>query len=211
MKNSYCTLHLIRHGETEFNLAKRLQGHMDSPLTEKGKTQATEIGKKLQHIPFAAVYTSDLTRAKHTAKLITLERNMEIKTTQMLREKAYGSYEGRLFQEYEIELKNMLAKYSTLVDEEKRKFKFAPDMESDEEAIGRYITYLREIAISHLGEHVLVVGHGGILKVLLIHLGYGSYKDFPSGAVQNCAHIVLESDGTDFIIKEVEGVTRLNI
>ena len=59
---NYCTIYLIRHGETEWNEKKLIQGHSDIPLNEKGKLQSEQLGEKLKDIHFEAVFSSDLIR-----------------------------------------------------------------------------------------------------------------------------------------------------
>ncbi|MCI1857221.1 MAG: histidine phosphatase family protein [Sporolactobacillus sp.] len=92
-------VYLIRHGETLFNALRRIQGISDSPLTAKGEERAVELGDrlKLSGITFDAVYSSDLGRARATARLILsrLDQN-ELRPieTQNLREVSYGMYEG---------------------------------------------------------------------------------------------------------------------
>lgn len=63
MDNNFCTFYVVRHGETEWNVARKIQGHLDSSLTENGLSQAKELGKQLQTTHFDAVFSSDLLRA----------------------------------------------------------------------------------------------------------------------------------------------------
>ena len=63
-------LYIVRHGETILNRYRKLQGWSDSPLTEEGKVIAMEAGKKLAHVPFHRVYTSDLSRTIETANIM---------------------------------------------------------------------------------------------------------------------------------------------
>lgn len=205
--NEYTTLYITRHGETELNLAQKMQGQLDSPLTPKGIQQAQELAEKLKDIPFDAIFSSDLPRAQRTAEIVKLERKLAVTTSQLIREKTYGEYEGKSYTFLEEGLREMLAQYQHLSDQEKMKFKFGKDLESDEEAMGRVLTFLREIGIAYRGKKVLVVAHGGIMKTLLIHLGYATYRTLGHGAVQNCAYIKLETDGTEFFIKETSGIT----
>lgn len=69
------TLYITRHGETEWNIQKRMQGHKDSPLTEKGRKQAQALGNYLKNIPFEKVFVSDSNRAYETACTIMEERD----------------------------------------------------------------------------------------------------------------------------------------
>lgn len=203
MKN--CTIYVVRHGETEANVKRILQGHSDFPLTENGIKQAVEAGKKFKDINFEAAFSSDLFRAKRTAELILLEKKMAIITTQRLKERSFGRYEGKPFSEFGEELRNLFIKYETLSRHEKFKFKFTKEGESDEELALRMTTFLREIAIAYAGKTVLVVSHGGIMRALLRQLGI-EISGLGRIQVKNLGYIKLESDGVDFFIKEMQGI-----
>ncbi|KRM04492.1 MAG: histidine phosphatase family protein [Liquorilactobacillus ghanensis] len=88
--------YLVRHGQTQLNRWHRLQGITDSPLTNKGQRSARKLGQQLQHVRFAAAYTSDLDRTLKTAKLI-LQENIQpqipIFQEPRLRELSFGEYE----------------------------------------------------------------------------------------------------------------------
>jgi broad specificity phosphatase PhoE len=79
MKKNYCTIYLTRHGETEWNEKKLIQGHTDIPLNTKGKKQAKLLGKQLKDIDFDVVFSSDLLRAKNSAEIIIKEKMTVIK------------------------------------------------------------------------------------------------------------------------------------
>jgi len=82
----------VRHGQTDWNLQRRLQGHTDIPLNETGLEQARRIGLRLSAEKIDAIYTSDLIRAEKTAEAINGHHNAEIFTTTALREASLGKY-----------------------------------------------------------------------------------------------------------------------
>jgi probable phosphoglycerate mutase len=210
VKNSQlCTIYIIRHGETEWNLQEKLQGHKDSPLTQNGVEQAKKRAKDLAQIAFAEIFSSDLLRAKRTAEIIALEHKMVVKTTELLRERNYGGYEGRKVSEYREELKDMLQKRETLSEKDKFAFKLQPDIESDEEIVTRMITFLREVALAYKGKTIGLVCHGSIMRSFLVHIGFGTSSEMTQGAVGNLAYFVLETDGVDFFVKETDGVVKV--
>lgn len=208
MKNehTYTIFYIIRHGETEANVKKILQGHSDYPLTQRGKDQAKEVSGLLKNIHFDKVFSSDLFRAKHTAQLILLERKMAIETSKLLRERTFGKYEGTSWFYQDDHLKKMWQKYETLSDQERFRFKFSEDQESDEEIATRMLTFIREIAVAYPGKTILIVSHGGIMRATLIKLGVSSYATIPPGAVKNLGFFKLESDGVDFFLKETHNI-----
>ena len=198
----FCTFYIIRHGQTEWNLKKIIQGHRDSPLTEIGIQIANEHAKKLKNIHFDAVFSSDSLRARQTADIITLKRKIAVKTTHLLRERSFGKYEGRNLDIFTNELKQLVEEFEEMSDEEKKKHSY-PTMESDGQIIGRFITFLREIAVAYPSKTVLVVSHSVIISALLIHLGYMKYHENPTYLFPHDSYLILESDGVEFDVKEV--------
>ena len=193
----------MRHGETEYNVKRLIQGQVDSPLTPNGIEQIKKKAKEFKHIDFDLAFSSDLLRAKRTAEIIALEHKLAVETTELLRERSFGKYEG---QPSEV-LQTYYELYEKLRDEER--FTFSKDnVESDEQLMARIITFLRETAITHPGKTILVASHGTVLRILLIHLGFGTYQTLPSRCIDNLAWTRLESDGVDFFVKETEGVHK---
>jgi len=203
------TIYIIRHGETEWNIKHLMQGHLDSPLTQAGEQQAKDIALRLKHIHFDEVFSSDLLRAKRTAETIILERKIAIKTTQALRERNYGVFEGKVYDEYNQALQKLLVQYKTRSEQDKVFYK-SHGVETTDQSIARLITFLRELAVSYSGKTILVVSHGGVMRYLLVHLGFGTYKTLPPRSIANTAYIKLASDGVDFFVKETKGVTKTN-
>src|SRR6266851_890326 len=93
------TIYLIRHGETDWNRDRRIQGQSDTPLNDVGRAQARLLGLKLLDVRFELAYSSDLSRAIETAELILEPRPIAIATDVGLRERAFGEWEGGLAEE----------------------------------------------------------------------------------------------------------------
>jgi len=108
---------------------------------------------------------------------------------------AASSKKSRIFEKYARNL-------TKLAKEDRLKYKPFPDIENDEEIASRMFTYLREIAVAYQGKTILIVSHGGVMRILLNHLG----KNAPHGAASNTAYVKLESDGVEFFIKETKGI-----
>ena len=85
---------LARHGETDWNLERRVQGHTDRPLNESGRAQALALADRLSTESLDAVYSSDLARARETAAVIAARHGLDVIETSDLREKDFGSWEG---------------------------------------------------------------------------------------------------------------------
>lgn len=154
-------IYLTRHGETEWNLAHRFQGKLDSPLTEKGKLQAQWLRERLKSVEFNAIYSSASGRALDTAKIIRGDRKMPIVTEEALMEISLGAWEGREIQGIQDD-----------GDKNYHYFWHEPHLykpivgETFEEVITRSYKVLEKIKKSHTG-NVLVVSHGIVLKSIL--------------------------------------------
>lgn len=203
----YCTLYLVRHGETDWNVKGLIQGHSDIPLNENGVKQVKNLAIKLRTVKFNAVYSSDLIRAKRTAEIIAMEKKLAVKTTAALRERYFGKYEGINWRE-DKEYQKLFDKYLSLSKEERFKKSPHPTIETDEKLMGRFITFLREIAVFYPGGNILVVTHGGVMRAFLLHLGFGDPKTLPPGSIENTAYVKILSDGVDFFVKETFGIIK---
>ena len=104
-------LYMIRHGETDFNRQRRIQGQSDIPLNAWGRELARRTGKGLEDVRFDLVVTSPLIRAKETAQLIVGEKSIPFIEEPRIQEIAFGEYEGLCCSKdgYNIPDKNFLA------------------------------------------------------------------------------------------------------
>jgi broad specificity phosphatase PhoE len=216
MGDSFCTIYLVRHGESLGNVSLEKwifevqKTALGSNLTKLGEKQALAVSTKLKKVHFDAIFSSHLLRAKRTAEIIGQDRKMAVIAKEALQERKKGKLGGKSKEELTKELGNnfLYGNPDALTEEEMWKFRLFEDMESAEEAFGRFITALREIAIAYSGKTVLVVSHGNVMRSLLVHLGYAVFKNLQSGAIENTGYIKLESDGIDFFIKETAGVNK---
>src|SRR3990172_12494183 len=127
--NNLTTFYLVRHAQTEWNVKGIVQGGTtDSPLTESGKKVSKELAGKFKDIKFDLVFSSDLLRAKRTAKIIVLEKNLAVRTTELLRERSFGEFDGKA----NSELRAVHELLSKLEDYEKYSYKHSKEYESDE-------------------------------------------------------------------------------
>ncbi|MBI1862535.1 histidine phosphatase family protein [Candidatus Microgenomates bacterium] len=206
MKQASSTFYVVRHGETHWNAARRIQGHSDIPLNEIGIQQATKAATALAHVPFDMAFSSDLLRAHRTAEIIAAEHALVVKTTEVLRERFYGTLEGKDVQELDL-LHNQL---STLLSAERDAHRASFNVESDESVVRRLITFIRETAIAYPGKTVLIVCHGGLIRQLLHELGCYPRTLERRVRVGNTGFVAFETDGADFSVKEISGVTLLD-
>jgi probable phosphoglycerate mutase len=85
---------LIRHGETDWNAERRLQGHLDIELNKEGSRQVALLAMALKCEHIDAIYASDLRRARQTAQALATDRNLTVQIEPALRERCYGAFEG---------------------------------------------------------------------------------------------------------------------
>jgi broad specificity phosphatase PhoE len=150
------TILLVRHGETDWNQQRRVQGHSDTPLNETGIAQARALIERLADEPVEAVYSSDLARALDTARGVAEERGLPVHQVRELREKDFGTWEGLTDTE-------IFERFPQAHD--------GPwgDAETGEQLAERVLGALRRIGAEHPGGTVVVVTHGGPLRAVLRH------------------------------------------
>jgi 2,3-bisphosphoglycerate-dependent phosphoglycerate mutase len=152
------TVHLVRHGETDWNVEGRLQGWTDIPLNEVGREQARVAAAELAIRPIGSIFSSDLSRARDTAAAIAQAVDVEVVTDPTLRERNYGVAEGRLTSELNAELDGRLDEYWADPD-------FAFDGgETRREAYERLGGFLAGV-VAQAPQEIVVVSHGGALRV----------------------------------------------
>ncbi|TOF36830.1 phosphoglycerate mutase [Vibrio parahaemolyticus] len=173
---------VLRHGETEFNADKKLQGHCNSSLTSKGSDQARRVGTTLKQYvenrPFR-VYSSTLGRALQTSQIVCEELNYSYENLNKeprLKEFSLGEWEQRTIPSLEQEIPNLLAQNDWYLQ--------APNCETYESVRERLSSWLSDVAHD---EDIVVVSHGltGIvLRGLLLGMDYTQVwqQDLPQDA-----------------------------
>lgn len=95
-------IYLIRHGQTDWNVAGKIQGKTDIPLNETGKRQAACLAKGMEHRPVAQIFSSDLIRARETARAIGESQHVEVETLSGLEEIGFGKWEGMTLEQIQV-------------------------------------------------------------------------------------------------------------
>ena len=154
----------IRHGETEWNSQQRMQGHSNSDLSSVGQAQIQALGQWMKNVPFDLIYSSDSLRAKQTAEAITQFSGHELQFDQRLREKNLGVFEGLTSEEARERHPEVFRLFKTAGS------KYVIDEgESTQQLQDRALEIVDEIRIKHLEERVLLVTHGGFIRVVMKH------------------------------------------
>ncbi len=191
------TIHIVRHGETEWNVQGRLQGHKDSPLTLLGRDQARKIKSNIIE-PIDVIYASTSKRAIETAKIICDGTNQPIKTMPELREMNLGTWTGRKKKEVEVEYP---AEYKAFWNNPS-KF-YLDQAETFENTQRRVKKAFSSILETEDGKTVLLVSHHTPVKIILSCLENRPLdKIWEPPAVGNGSHSIVKksSDGTVRIV-----------
>lgn len=201
-----CTIYIVRHGQTEWNRRRLVQGHIDIPLNEHGKSEAALLAKTFATLEFSAAFSSDLMRAKETAEFLVAGKGLNVQIASQFRERSWGVFEGRPFDEikqrHKEEFCEVLERFSPDAN------KLHPELASIEtyqNAVERVLPLLVQLSEEHSGKNVLVVSHGGILKGLLMHLAGDEFKN---PIVHNTGYVKLNVSAGKFVVEGVEGIAK---
>jgi uncharacterized phosphatase len=147
------SLYLVRHGETDWNAQRRIQGRTDIPLNDTGREQAKTTGLLLARRDWDGIYSSPLSRAYETATIIAAETGLDhVTTIPELAERNYGDAEGLNYQQIEDRFPG-----DTVV----------PGRETHHSVGERAVAALMTLARAHQGESLIVVSHGGLIRAVL--------------------------------------------
>jgi len=155
---------LIRHGETEWNSQLRMQGHSDSNLSVAGQAQILALGKWMKNIPFDHIYSSDSMRAQQTAKAIIQYSGHTLQFDKRLREKNLGIFEGLTTEEAREYHPEAIRLFKTAGPQY-----IIDGGESTQQLLDRALEVIEEIRHRHHQKRVLLVTHGGVVRVLMKH------------------------------------------
>lgn len=165
-------IYLIRHAQAEGNRFRIIQGHWDGYVTAQGRREIALLEARLRTIPFAAVYASDLYRARLTAAAVARPQGLAVQTDRALRELNAGSWEGAFFGNIQHEQPELARAF--VFDAESWRL---PDAETFAELGERMAAALERIAARHEGQRVAVVSHGAAIRAGLSRLLSLDMKD----------------------------------
>ena len=173
-------LYIVRHGETEWNVIKRFQGQLNTPLTEKGIKKLKETGKKLENVLFDEVYTSELGRTVASAEIILNEnrgyknKKRELQKLAELNEVYFGVWQGLTYEEVFLKYPEEGNNYFYNVKNYK-----AENVEAEklEDALERFLKGINKILDSHESGNILVVTHGTVFEMFMNYVANNSIFD----------------------------------
>ena len=186
---SVTRIYLVRHGEAEGNLYRRMQGAYNSDLTELGYRQVEAVGRRFREIPLDGVYASDLYRAMYTASALCIPKGLPLHTDERLREVCVGPWEDKPFgTAWRINPREM------------EDFVYHPDLwrlegaETFRQVGERGCQALREIVRANPGKTLAVCAHSYLIAAVLCGLVYGYENRHLAGRSDNTAVSLLEWD-----------------
>lgn len=186
----------VRHGETDWNIEQRLQGHIDLALNARGEAQAVAVGRYFATQRADALYGSDLLRARQTAQPIAQALKLPLLLLPALRERNFGRCEG-------LTLAQIAVRYPEDAHAiECRDADYAaPGGESRRQHGARVLDCLARLVDDHRGQTIVVVTHGGVLDVIYRRargLPPDAARDYP---IPNAGINWLTIDGAQWAIE----------
>lgn len=161
MKKWMLTLYIIRHGETEWNKAKRMQGRLDSDLTEKGRRDAKLLGERIKDIEFKRMISSPSKRTLHTAQLVRGTRQIPVETDERLMEIDLGDWQGRV----ESEIRDLYQAAFDAYWNRPESYESAGG-ESFYDVANRVASFLEDLEKTSSEGSVLIITHAVAVKAL---------------------------------------------
>lgn len=197
-------LTLIRHGETDWNAKRRIQGQLDAPLNEVGRAQAEAIGLRYRDETVDVLISSDLSRARQTMEPIANACGLEVLHDSRLRERNLGVLEGLFYEEAQNKMPQVLDVFRS------RQIDTPIDGgESLREFAQRVTAFLTETAETYGGKHIVAVTHGGVVDIACRHANGSSLdapRDFP---IHNTSVSNFHVDGSGFHLIDEADLSHL--
>ncbi|MEF2244625.1 histidine phosphatase family protein [Paenibacillus sp. IITD108] len=196
--NEKTTVYIVRHGQTEWNIEHRLQGHQDSPLTELGVNQAKWLGDSLENAVIDVIYSSSSQRTMKTADLIRNHRDIPIYKSDELKEINLGIWEGRKQEEVKLSHPQQFDYFWN--DPELFRVERS---ETFLQVANRAVHKLNEIIAQHTGKHILIVTHTVVVKVLMAFFEDRPMKqlwELPYIHPTCLSKIVIEEDKAEIVL-----------
>lgn len=194
------TLILVRHGESEGNLRRIMQGQLDLPLTEAGREQARLVAARIASMPVAAVYSSPLSRAFETARTIAAHHRLAVESVQGVQEGAWGEAQGMTWME-------VTARWD--VAGGRPLHEMIPGAETPESLRIRAAAAVDELLDRHTADLAVCVSHGGTIAQLVAHLIGMPEGQLPRLRTGNTAVTVIEGASDQAVITLLNDMCHL--
>ena len=198
-------LYLLRHGETDWNQKSIFQGQTDIDLNKRGREQAKKAAEITQKLEFDQIYSSDLKRAKNTALMISREKNSEIKESKQLREMNFGDWEGLSFAEIKKQYSDLASAW-----QQDPVHNYPPGGEKLSDFKFRIEAFFQKIIERYQGNKILVVTHGGVIKLYLTAVLSIKLENFWQFQIDNCSLTELKIYDQEIILSKLNFTNTIN-
>lgn len=190
-------LHMVRHGQTDWNAIRRIQGQLDSQLDETGIGQAIERSRDFQPDQFTAVYSSSSLRTRQTTHHLLSGKTEEVIYRDDLREVHLGVWQGQMWQDIEKKYPEMAHAHATASED----FTVEGAEKSSETQL-RGVNAIEAIIQQHASNHedaeLLIVSHGAIMKTILAYYASVPLQELHKlPSLPNCAHCIIDAVSAD--------------
>lgn len=193
-------LYFVRHGESEANAAGVFAGQTDSPLTARGRAQAAAVAAALADRAIDRIVSSDLARARDTAAAIATPHGLTVETHPELREIDVGEAAGKRWDDGSLRPSALTAQSDEFVR--------WPGGESLQQALDRSLGCIDRLVRDHPGERIVVVGHGGVTRILVSHF-LGILPRLERAPATNTNVTIVRFDGARYTIDQLFGDAHL--
>ncbi|MEG0249709.1 MAG: histidine phosphatase family protein [Peptostreptococcus sp.] len=180
------TYYLVRHGQTVWNTLGQTQGHGNSPLTELGEKQASELAEALKSYPIDTIYCSDLGRAVQTAEIVGEKLDIEVRPTNLLREMGFGIWEGMPLKKIEKIYPDTFRMWREEPDKV-----HIPEGEALSVVKDRTEELIKTLNDKYDNRHILLVSHSVTVRVMLL--------DFLESHVRNLYRIKQDNTALNIV------------
>lgn len=195
---------LVRHGESKWNVLKKIQGQQDVPLTDRGKSQAYQIGDRLLSEKIDSIYSSDLKRAYDTATIIGKKLQIDVNPMTELREINFGQWEGASYD------KIYSTNHKEIILWRKAPEKLNIDgIESLKKLQLRAMSAVKKIINSETGNNILIVSHSATLKTIILGLLNIDLANFKNLTLDNVSLTIVEFRNYNRVLKVLNDTNHI--
>lgn len=198
-------IHLVRHGQTHWNVQRRVQGQLESELDESGIRQAIERGKNFAHMPLHAAYSSSSVRTRQTIKHILGGRQDKVTFVDELREVHLGIWQGKMWSEIEAAQPDMVEAYHKALPHFNVEGAETPE-QTQTRGVHAMEALIQHHSCASADANILVVSHGAIMKLILAsYTGIKLTELHTLPSIPNCAHCIVDVTETTRKVIQIAG------
>lgn len=211
----FTRLYLIRHGQTDWNKEKMIQGVLNNiPLNVTGTKQAKALSKRMKdEYQVDVIYASTAKRAQQTAEEINANFNVGLHINANLNEVDFGAFSGHSIHDIENKFSDYFSKFRHFIMTNRKEDTPRPTLpngESIQQIEKRVTEFVNSILKNNTGKHVAVVSHGSFLKCMMTYFSGGSLHNYMPYWVENASISVVDFFGDLPIIRRLNDTSHLN-